>query len=63
MRTRLVRACQVLTAGAAQFADLWGCGDSPTRPTPPDLAGTWEGTIQPPPDPALSASLVITADG
>ena len=61
MRTRLVRACQVLTAGAALFTVLWACGDPPTRPSPADLAGTWEGTIQPPPEPALPARLVIAA--
>jgi hypothetical protein len=63
MHTRLVRVCQVVTAGAALFAVLWACGRPPTQPSARDLAGTWEGTIQPPPEPALSARLVIAADG
>lgn len=59
----VIRAAQVLTAAAALFTVLWACGHPPTRPTERDLAGTWEGTIQPPPEPALSARLVIASDG
>jgi hypothetical protein len=62
MRHTLVRAAQGLTAAAALFTVLWACGAPPTRPSTIDLNGTWEGTIQPPPEPGLSARLVITGD-
>jgi hypothetical protein len=66
MSHRLVRACQVLTAGAALFAVLWACGNPPTEPSPPglaDLAGTWDGRLLAPPDPELAAHLVIVVSG
>jgi hypothetical protein len=62
MSHRFIRACQLLTAGAALFAILWACGNPPTAPSPPgvaDLAGTWEGRLLAPPDPELPAQLVI----
>ena len=63
MRHPLVRVAQGLTASAALYTVLWACGAPPTRPSAVDLTGTWEGTIQPPPDPALSARLVVTGPG
>jgi len=62
MGPTLIRAAQALTAVAAVLTVLWACGAPPTRPSTPNLAGTWEGTIQPPPEPALSARLVIAGD-
>jgi hypothetical protein len=62
MRHTLVRAAQGLTAAAALFTVLWACGAPPTRPSTIDVTGTWEGTIQPPPEPRLSARLVIAGD-
>jgi hypothetical protein len=63
MRNVLVPAAQSLAAAAAVFTVLWACGSPPTRPSTVDLNGTWEGTIQAPPEPALSAWVVITSEG
>ena len=62
MRPFLIHAAKAVTAAAALLTVLWACGSPPTRPSTIDLTGTWEGTIQPPPEPALSARLVIAGD-
>jgi hypothetical protein len=63
MRRHVVAAAKALTAAAALFTVIWACGSPPTRPSVADLNGTWEGTIQPPPEPPLSARVVITTEG
>ena len=72
MRHAVVPAAQELTAAAALFTVLWGCGapfairDRPRyrRPSGPpstiDLTGTWDGAIRSSPDPNRSARLVIS---
>jgi hypothetical protein len=65
MRHPLVRACQVLTAGAAVFTVLWACGRAPTQPTRVDstLDGTWEGTLNAPSASPVAATLTLTTTG
>lgn len=65
MRQPLVRACQLLTAGAAVFTVLWACGRAPTEPMRPDrtLGGTWEGALNAPSTPSAAATLTVTASG
>jgi hypothetical protein len=62
MRHAVVPVAKALTAAAALFTVLWACGSPPTQPSRPELAGTWEGTIQPPPEPPLPARMVITGN-
>ena len=65
MRQPLVRACQLLAAGAAVFTVLWACGRAPTEPTRPDrtLGGTWEGALSAPSTPSAAATLTIADTG
>ena len=62
MRHPLVRACQVLTGGAALFTVLWACGRAPTQPARVDstLDGTWEGALNAPSTPPAAATLTLT---
>jgi hypothetical protein len=65
MRPAAVPLAQMLTATAAVFTVLCGCGvviQRGPRPTV-DLTGTWEGTIERPPDPPLPARIEIAAPG
>ena len=65
MRHRLVRVCQVLTAGAAVFTVLWACGRAPTQPSRVEstLDGTWEGSLNSPSTPPVAATLTVTMNG
>ena len=73
MGRALVRGAQALTAAAALFTVLWGCGypaNPPPRPVrvprgarlTDALTGSWQCGIGTPPKPALLARMVIAED-
>ena len=53
----------LVPAGVLLLSVLYGCGGGPNTPTPPSLAGRWDGTIASPTDAGGPITLQLTQTG